>query len=118
MSTYDYDYIGRRVRKSVDVLDGSGSDYVVTWVYSGRSSIEERRVENGTRIVKRFMWGLDLSAGLLGGNSRMSDDDELAALRSILRTPRIGDHLHDSNCPLMRTRKHRAKYSQLRANSL
>jgi len=70
VSTYDYDYIGHRVRKSVDLV--SGDDYVVTWVYSGWNKIEERKTVGGVTTTKHFVWGLDLSqstqgAGGVGG---------------------------------------------------
>jgi len=66
VSTYFYDYLGRRIRKSVHVLDGSGSDYVVAWVYSGWNKVEERETVGSTTTVKNFVWGLDLSESLEG----------------------------------------------------
>jgi hypothetical protein len=66
VSTFDYDYIGRRVRKTVDVLDGSGSDYSVAWVYSGWNKVEERKTIGSPMTVKSFVWGLDLSQSMAG----------------------------------------------------
>jgi RHS repeat-associated protein len=67
VSTYDYDYIGRRVKKSVDVLDGSGPDYVVTWVYDGWNAVQESKsVAGSAATVKNFVWGLDVSQSVQG----------------------------------------------------
>jgi len=84
VSTYDYDYIGRRVRKSVRVLYASGQDYVVTWAYSGWNRIEERRVESGITTVKNFVWALDVSqsidgAGGVGGLLAIVDQSGAAS---------------------------------------
>ena len=72
VSTYDYDYMGRRIKKSVHVLDGSSPDYVVRSVYAGWNKIEEVRSVGDGNSVKDFVWGLDLSqsrdgAGGIGG---------------------------------------------------
>lgn len=61
ISTFSYDYIGRRTGKKVKVLDGAARDYSMTWVYSGWQPIEERRTENGTTTIANLIWGLDLS---------------------------------------------------------
>jgi RHS repeat-associated protein len=66
VSTFDYDYIGRRVRKGVHFLGGSGSDYVMTYVYSGWNKIQETKTVGSTVTVKNFVWGLDLSQSMEG----------------------------------------------------
>jgi RHS repeat-associated protein len=85
VSTYLYDYIGRRVRKSVDLV--SGDDYVVSWVYSGWNKIEERKTVGSTTTMKNFVWGLDLSqsmegAGGIGGLIAVVDQSGSASLFS------------------------------------
>jgi len=66
-SRYDYDYLGRRVRKSVVAArNGSGPSCTVTWVNSGWNNIEERRTIDGATAVNNFVWGLDLSQSMEG----------------------------------------------------
>lgn len=67
VSTYEHDYLGRRVRKSVDVIDASGPDYSVTWVYSGWNKVQETKATaGGTTTTKNLVWGLDLSQSMEG----------------------------------------------------
>lgn len=87
VSTYQYDYIGRRVKATVDVLDGSGPDYVVTWVYSGWNKLEERKIDGSSTSAKNLVWGLDLSrsmegAGGVGGLLAVEDGAGLTRLLS------------------------------------
>jgi RHS repeat-associated protein len=85
VSTFDYDYLGRRVRKSVHFLSGGSSDYVATYVYSGWNKIQETKAIGSTTTIKNFVWGLDLSqsmegAGGIGGLLAVVDGSGSASL--------------------------------------
>lgn len=72
MATYEYDYLGRRVRKSVAMLDASGGNYATTSVCFGWNKIEERKSVGAQTAPTCFVWGLDVSqsrdgAGGIGG---------------------------------------------------
>jgi RHS repeat-associated protein len=78
-STFSYDYIGRRVKKTVDVLDESGPDYWAAWVYNGWNKVQETKTVGSTTTTKNFVWGLDLSqsmegAGGIGGLLAVVDE--------------------------------------------
>jgi RHS repeat-associated protein len=71
--TFAYDYMGRRVRKTVETY-GAGWQpaYELTWVYDGWNKLQETRTQGGSSTTKHFVWGLDLSqtfgeAGGIGG---------------------------------------------------
>jgi RHS repeat-associated protein len=87
VSTFVYDYIGRRVKKSVHFLSGGSSDYSVTYVYSGWNKIQETKAVGSTVTTKNFVWGLDLSqsmegAGGIGGLLAVVDGSGSANLFS------------------------------------
>lgn len=68
--TFVYDYLGRRVRKTV--ANWNGSMYVTAvdrkFIYDGWNLIAEHdALGSGTPAVARYAWGLDLSGTLQGG---------------------------------------------------
>lgn len=68
--TFVYDYLGRRVRKTV--ANWNGSAYVAAvdrkFIYDGWNLIAEHNaLASGTPAVARYAWGLDLSGTLQGG---------------------------------------------------
>jgi RHS repeat-associated protein len=102
--TFAYDYVGRRVKKSVEVR-ASGSwtaDHELTWVYSGWNKIQETRVEGATTSTKNFVWGLDLSqsregAGGIGGLIAVVDDSGDALLFAYDGNGNVGELLGASD---------------------
>jgi RHS repeat-associated protein len=65
---FAYDYVGRRVKKTVQTRNGSSwqSDHDLTWVYNGWNPLEERRIAASVTTKKNFVWGLDLSQSIPG----------------------------------------------------
>lgn len=66
-TTYFYDFMGRRVKKVVEILDGSASDYSIRSVYSGWNKIREITKVGSTTTSKSFVWGLDIAQNREGG---------------------------------------------------
>jgi RHS repeat-associated protein len=68
--TFVYDYLGRRVRKTV--ANWNGSAYVTAvdrkFIYDGWNLIAEHNaLASGEPAVARYAWGIDLSGTLQGG---------------------------------------------------
>ena len=65
---FAYDYMGRRVKKSVE--DASGAGYntavVTNFVYDGWNLLAELDAGNNGAVVCSYMWGSDLSGSLHG----------------------------------------------------
>lgn len=64
----EYDYAGRRIRKTVERFDGEAwvMEAVHDYLYDGWNVVQEE-VVNGTQTVcKQFFWGLDLAGTLQG----------------------------------------------------
>jgi len=60
VATYDYDYLGRRISKTV----GTATTY---FIYDGWNLIAEYEISNSQfQITKAYLWGLDLSNTLQG----------------------------------------------------
>ncbi len=63
IATYAYDYLGRRVRKTVPGT--SGEDTV--FLYDGWNVITEYNIQNSTPIIQNsYTWGMDLSGSMQG----------------------------------------------------
>jgi len=66
--TFTYDYLGRRVRKTVAAWNGSA--YVATldrkFIYDGWNLIAERNAST-LALVTSYVWGLDLTGTLQDG---------------------------------------------------
>ena len=66
---FKYDYLGRRVRKTV--ANWSGSSYVASldrkFIYNGWNLIAEYNVGAPLSLVTSYAWGLDLSGNLVDG---------------------------------------------------
>jgi len=66
-----YDYMGRRVKKSVYLYDSGKSpawqlEKYILFVYDGWNLIRETTVASGAESSRYFVWGLDLSGTLQG----------------------------------------------------
>ena len=62
----EYDYAGRRIRKTVERFDGVawGVESVHDYLYDGWNVVQEEIVAGGQTICKQFFWGLDISGTL------------------------------------------------------
>lgn len=64
---FAYDYMGRRVRKAVELYSGGWEiEYEFKWAYDGWNTVREIRTEGTAVRTKHFVWGLDLSRTLQG----------------------------------------------------
>ncbi len=63
-----YDYMGRRVKKSVCVWNSGkwNKETEKLFIYNGWNLIREITVENGKTTEKSYLWGLDISRTLHG----------------------------------------------------
>jgi len=65
---FAYDYMGRRVKRSVE--DANGATYnaavVTNFVYDGWNLLAELDGGNNNAVVCSYMWGSDLSGSLQG----------------------------------------------------
>ncbi|HWA09343.1 MAG TPA: RHS repeat-associated core domain-containing protein [Opitutaceae bacterium] len=68
---FSYDYLGRRVRKTVANWDSGSSTYVAAtdrkFIYNGWNLIGEYDVASPLSLVNAYLWGLDLSGNLVDG---------------------------------------------------
>ena len=62
----EYDYAGRRIRKTVERFDGTAwvVESVHDYLYDGWNVVQEEIVAGGQSVCKQFFWGLDLSGTL------------------------------------------------------
>jgi len=93
--TFKYDYLGRRVRKTV--ANWSGGTYVAAvdrkYVYNGWNLVAEHdALTTGTPAVARYAWGLDVSGNLADGGG-------VGGLLAIYDVPSGATHLpaYDAN---------------------
>ena len=74
---FEYDYLGRRIQKTVS--EWNGSFYAVTsdekFFYDGWNLIAVYDAANSNALAKTHTWGLDLSQSLQGG---VASEDYLA----------------------------------------
>ncbi|PIE74498.1 MAG: hypothetical protein CSA18_04770 [Deltaproteobacteria bacterium] len=66
--TFIYDFLGRRVKKSVSVWNSGkwNKETEKLFIYNGWNLIREITVENGKTTEKAYLWGLDISRSLHG----------------------------------------------------
>ena len=62
----EYDYAGRRMRKTVERFDGAAwaTASVHDYLYDGWNVVQEEIAEGGQIVCKQFFWGLDLAGTL------------------------------------------------------
>ncbi|MBM3853909.1 MAG: hypothetical protein FJ399_12265, partial [Verrucomicrobia bacterium] len=62
---FKYDYLGRRVEKKVENLDGPTPNFTHRYVYDGWNLIAEYAYASGTlSLTRSYTWGLDLARSL------------------------------------------------------
>lgn len=62
----EYDYAGRRIRKTVERFDGAAwtVESVHDYLYDGWNVVQEEVTAGGQTVCKQFFWGLDLAGTL------------------------------------------------------
>ena len=62
----EYDYAGRRIRKTVERFDGAAwtVESVHDYLYDGWNIVQEEVTAGGQTVCKQFFWGLDLAGTL------------------------------------------------------
>ena len=62
----EYDYAGRRIRKTVERFDGAAwtVEAVHDYLYDGWNIVQEEVTAGGQTVCKQFFWGLDLAGTL------------------------------------------------------